>query len=123
MDKNHGHIGLGTVVKNHEGIVLAIRSTTRNVIAEPIVAEALAALHAMELCQEMGFNYIILDGDALQIVLAFKAEGNNWSKFGYLVDGIKEGLRLLRSGSVIHVKKSVNVAAHTIARGGFCVHK
>jgi hypothetical protein len=57
------------------------------------VVEALAALQIVELSREMGLNDIILEGDALHIVTSVKAEENNWSKIGYIVDGIKEGLR------------------------------
>jgi ribonuclease HI len=53
------------------------------------VAEALAALHAVETCKEMGFYDIILEEDALQIVDVIKATCNNWSSFGHIVDGIK----------------------------------
>jgi hypothetical protein len=62
-----------------------------------VVAEALAAFHAKELCKEMGFIDIVLKGDALQIVNAVKVTGNNWSMFGHIVDGIKAELSKLRS--------------------------
>jgi hypothetical protein len=64
----------------------------------------------------MIFNDIILKRDALQIIKTIKAERNNWSKFGYMVNGIKEDLRQLKSWSIVHVKRNVNKAAHTIAR-------
>jgi len=86
VDKNHGRIGIDIVVRDYEGIVLAARSTTRNVVADPVVAEALTALHAMKLSRELSFNDIILEWDALQIVTVIKAEGNNLSKFGHIVD-------------------------------------
>jgi ribonuclease HI len=41
------------------------------------VAEALAALHAVETCKKMGFYDIILEEDALHIVDAIKATCNN----------------------------------------------
>lgn len=77
MDKNYGRIGIGIVVRDYEGVVLAAHSTTKSVVADPVVTEALAALHAVELCKKMGFNDIILEGDAIQIVQAIKVEGNN----------------------------------------------
>jgi ribonuclease HI len=68
---------LGIVDRDHEGFVIAARSTIRNMIADSAVAEAFAAFHAVEFCREMGFNDIILEGDALQIGMATKVEGNN----------------------------------------------
>jgi hypothetical protein len=43
VDKKNGHIGLGIVVRDYEGVVLAARSTTKNFLVEPVVAEVLAA--------------------------------------------------------------------------------
>lgn len=65
VDKHYGCIGFGIVVRDYEEVILAARSTTTNVLAEPVVVEALAALHAVELCREMNFNDIILEEDAL----------------------------------------------------------
>jgi ribonuclease HI len=97
VDKKNGRIGLGIVVRDYEGVVLAERSTTNNFLVEPVMAEALAAFHAIELCQEMDFSDIILEGDALQIVNTMKTTGTNWSNFGHIVNGIKSELSQLRS--------------------------
>lgn len=94
---------------------MAARSTTRTFLVKHVVAEALAALQVVELSKEIGFNDIILKGDTLQIVNAVKAEGNNWSKFGHIIDGIKLGLCQLRSWRIKHVKRDANTTAHTIA--------
>jgi hypothetical protein len=59
------------------------------------VAKALAAVDAMEFSREMCFYDILLKVDALQIVIAVKLEGRNCSRFGHLVDRIKEDLRHL----------------------------
>ena len=40
-------------------VVLAERSTTRSLLADPIVAKALVAIQAMVICREMGFFDII----------------------------------------------------------------
>jgi hypothetical protein len=93
VDKNHGRIGIDIVVRDYEGIILAALCTTRNVVANPVVAKALAALHAVKLSRELSFNDIILEWDALHIVTVIKAEGNNLSKVGHIVDGIKKDLR------------------------------
>jgi len=61
VDKKQGLIWLGVVVRDHEGFVFAARSTPRNFFVLPVVAKASAALHTVELCREMSFNYIILE--------------------------------------------------------------
>jgi len=45
-------------------------------MVELLVAEALVAFYAMELCRKIGYIDIILEGDALQIVNAAKATSN-----------------------------------------------
>jgi len=115
IDKTHGHIGIDFIVRDHEGAGLAACSTTKIFLVEAAVAEALAAVHTVEFCREIGFFDIMLEGDALQIVNAVKAMGYNWSKMGNLINGIKDGLGKLRSWSIEHVKRDANYAAHFLA--------
>lgn len=74
MDKGHGHIGIGIIVRDQEGIVLAAWSNTKDFLAEPSVVEAFAGFYAMEFSREMSFYDIIFEGDALQIVIVVKAD-------------------------------------------------
>lgn len=80
VEKTHGRIGIGIVMQDNEGVVLAAHSTTRNIFIEPAVAKALAAWHAADFSREMGFYDRILEGDALQSVNAIKGAGKNRSK-------------------------------------------
>jgi hypothetical protein len=116
VDKDHGRIGFGIIVRDHEGLVLAARSFTRALMVEPVVAEALAGFYAVEFSRDMSFFDIFLEGDALQIVSAVKTNNQRWSKFGHIIDGIRSGLHHLRSWQIHHVKRDANSAAHTLAR-------
>lgn len=49
-----GLIGLGVVVRDHEGAVLAVRSRVQDGFFEPLVAEAWAAGQAVQFGKEMG---------------------------------------------------------------------
>ncbi len=69
-----------------EGHVLAAKSFTIVGPLEPIVAEALAALHAVEFNRDLRLRRIILEGDTLQVVNAMKSTSHNWSKYGQLVE-------------------------------------
>jgi hypothetical protein len=93
-------LGLTFIVRDREGAVLAACSTTKIFLVEAVVAEALAAVHAVEFCREIGFFDIMLEGNVLQIVNAVKAMGYNWSKMGNLINGTKDGLGKLRSWSI-----------------------
>lgn len=95
---------------------MAACTLTKNMLVESVVEEALAAFYAVEFSKKMGFYDMIFEGNALQVVNAVKAESKNLSKFGHIVDGIKIGLRQLRSWKIIHVKRDMNSAAHIPAR-------
>jgi hypothetical protein len=47
VDTKHEWIGIGIIVRDYEGIVLAARSTTGNFLVEHVVAEALTTLQAV----------------------------------------------------------------------------
>ncbi len=40
MDNKNERIGFGIVVCDYEGVVVAARSTTKNIMVAPVVAEA-----------------------------------------------------------------------------------
>lgn len=88
VEKTHGRIGIGIVMQDNEGVVLAAHSNTRNIFVDLGVAKALAAWHAADFSREMGFYDRILEGDALQSVNAVKGAGKNRSKIGHIGDGI-----------------------------------
>jgi hypothetical protein len=60
VDKTNGCIGIYFLVRDHEGVILATHSTTQSLLADPIVAEAMVAMHAVVFCRELGFLDIIL---------------------------------------------------------------
>lgn len=65
VDKNNGRIGLGIIARDCDGFILAAQSTTKNILIEHVMAKALAAAHAIDFSKELGFNDIILEGDAI----------------------------------------------------------
>lgn len=55
----HGRIGIGIVVRDHDGHVTMARSLMKMGNLEPVVTEALAAFHATLFCQELGLQNVI----------------------------------------------------------------
>ena len=50
MDKEGGKMGIGVIVRNHNGAILAALVALRQYIIDPTTAEALAAWKMAELC-------------------------------------------------------------------------
>ena len=117
MDKGLGKIWIGHILRDHEGKFLIARSLTKNFLVDPIVAEARAALQAVEFCREMaGFYDVTMEGDALQIFNTVKVKHKNWSSFGHIIGGIQERMRLMRSCLIEHIKRNANSIAHDLTR-------
>lgn len=105
------------IIRDFEGVVLCGWSTTKNFLVTPEITEPLTVLYAVKTCKKMGFQNIILEGNALQIVNAIKVTCNNWSSFGHTVDGIKMELRQLQSWRIeLHVKRDANIVVYTIVK-------
>lgn len=60
-------VGLGIIARDDARCFLSACGFTKRMTVMPVVAEALAALHAMIFCKENGFTKTIFEGDALQM--------------------------------------------------------
>jgi hypothetical protein len=68
VDKSNGRIGLGVVIRDHTGKLCAAKSLTRIGFLEPVAAEAMAVLVAVQLCGELGFHRDASFGCKLQFI-------------------------------------------------------
>lgn len=96
--------------------MLAARNSTKPILLDPIAAEALIALYATEFNRDLGLQRIILEGNAMQVVNAVKAEDRKWSSFGQLMEDIRGVLNTLQDWKICHVKREVNGIAHILAK-------
>jgi hypothetical protein len=63
-----------------------------NVFQELVMAEATAILYAAEFSRDLGLHNIVLKGDSLPVINALKEEGLRWSRYGQIVEDIREVL-------------------------------
>lgn len=68
-------------------MLIAAGSETICIIAEPVVAETLAALNAVEFSRDLELLSILLEGDSLRVVTAVKNMSLNWSRYGHIIRG------------------------------------
>ena len=77
--------GLGVIVRNKEGLVIASMSTWVPQQLQPIEIEALAANKALEFAREMDISDAVLEGNSLLVMTALKSKNPRLAPFGLLI--------------------------------------
>jgi hypothetical protein len=67
-------MGVGAIVRYHEGKVMATMCSSMKFIIDPTMGEAFAAWKAMVFGRNLGLHNVILEDDALEIVHALRRE-------------------------------------------------
>jgi ribonuclease HI len=49
----------------------------------------MVAMAAVEFCNSIAMQDIILEGDSLQVVQALSEKSQSWRKYGHIIDDIK----------------------------------
>ena len=111
--------GVGVVIRDTNGAVLASCAEKIGHTYKADETEALAALKALTLAHELGFQNVV--GDALGLIQVLKSQEQNLSSWGLLVEDVKvygvKFRRLLYS----HVKRNGNSIAHNLAKHVICI--
>jgi hypothetical protein len=68
LDKDNRKMGIGAVIRDVEGEVLATLSALKDFITDPVIAEVTATCCAALFCWELGYQRVELEVDALQVV-------------------------------------------------------
>ncbi|XP_059461922.1 uncharacterized protein LOC132190915 [Corylus avellana] len=116
LDKANGRIGVGVIVRNEVGAVIAAKGSTRLGLQDATAAEALGAFLAVCLCKGLRFTQIYLEGDAKIVVDAVTAGEPSSQNFGQLIDDIRALLALFPNWRIGHVRRCGNNAAHVLAK-------
>lgn len=75
LDHDSNIIGMRVIASDARGLVVASMCGTIPFIIDPTIAEAVAAWKAIVFYCEQGFQRLILEGDALEIVQVFGRRG------------------------------------------------
>lgn len=108
--------GLGAVIRDSEGRVLA--SLSEKIPLPQTVAdlEAAAARRAILLAKELNLNSIILEGDSEIITKAILAEEQSLASYGNLIEEIKMHADSFPTVRFSHINRRGNSVAHSLAR-------
>ena len=108
--------GIGVVIRDHQGLVIA--SLSQNIALPHFVAEveAMAAARALKFARELGIDSAIIKGDSELVINFLKDVLPSHAPFGFLIQDAKvfeESLYCLRFS---HVYRERNFVAHNFAR-------
>ncbi|XP_075663045.1 uncharacterized protein LOC142632549 [Castanea sativa] len=108
--------GLGVIILDKEGQVIASMATRVSQLLQPIEIEALAANKALEFARELDTSHAVLEGDSLLVMTALKSKNIALAPFGLL---IQDSLALpsgFSKFSYSHTKREGNTVAHNLAQ-------
>ena len=107
--------GLGVVVRDSAGLVIAALSQRVRLPGSVDVVEALAACRAMRFAQELSLHHMVIEGDSLQVIQAIIDTKPVQTLYGHIIGEIKL-LSSLFTCSFLHVNRKGNMLAHALAR-------
>ena len=108
--------GVGVVIRDNNGSVLASCSEKMSQAYKAEEIEAFAAWKALMFAHELGFQSVILEGDALGLIQALKSQEQNLCPLGLLVEDVKVYSNDFQRVLYSHVKRNNNSVAHSLAK-------
>ncbi|KAM6585124.1 hypothetical protein CsatB_012126 [Cannabis sativa] len=108
--------GFGCVVRDTEGTLTAAFAGVKTGSVSPELAEAMGIREALSWLKNHPFSQAIVETDSLVCAEAIRSAEVFASSFGSVVDDCKKILESLSNVSLLFVKRSVNCAAHFVAR-------
>ena len=113
--------GVGVVIRDNNGAVLVSCSEKLTQAYKAEETEILAARKSLMFAHELGFQRIILEGDALGLIQALKSQEQNLSPLGLLVGDVKLYSNHFQKVLYSHVKRNGNSVAHNLAKHAICI--
>ena len=108
--------GLGVIVRDEAGLVIAAMATRVPQLLQAIEIEALAANIALEFAQEMGLTEVVTEGDSLLVMAALNSKNPILAPYGLMIqDSLSLSLAFSKL-SYSHTKREGNTVAHNLAQ-------
>ena len=108
--ENFGRAGLGVVVRDVEGMVIAALSQNIQLPSSVDSVEALAARCAIILAQEISLTQVVVEGDSLKVIAAINNPKQSRTQWGHIIEDIKKASLCLQACSFCHVSRGVTAS-------------
>ncbi|XP_059441991.1 uncharacterized protein LOC132174335 [Corylus avellana] len=111
VNQHSGRVGLGVVIRDHQGKMWVAKSMTRLGFLDPTLAETMV----VRLCTKMGMKQVQLEGDAKVVVDAVNSLLLDKSATGLLTEDLCIALCSFSSWELGYVRREGNKVAHILA--------
>ena len=108
--------GIGVVIHNNEGQVLATLSEKVRMPATVEILKMLAARKVATFARELRFSQVCFEGDAKLVVKCLQSGSVSNVLAGHLAKDSVSIRGYFQSSSIIHVRRQGNLVAHALAR-------
>ena len=109
-------VGLGVVICNSEGLVMASLSQLISLPYSIVEVETLVARRALELVVEIGIGRVVLEGDSAVLMQTLKNGTRSLAQYNHIAKDILFLASYFSALKFSHVSCSCNKVAHSLAR-------
>ena len=109
-------VGLGVVIRNSEGLVMASLSQLISLPYSVVEVETLVARRALELVVEIGIGRVVLEGDSAVLMQTLKNGTRSLAQYNHIANDILFLALYFSALKFSHVSCSRNKVAHSLAR-------
>jgi len=88
INERDGRIGVGLVARDAFGTVLGPRCVSGYLRTDPLTAEAMAALSAVQFSLEVGFFDVVFEGDEQTVIKEINSQPPHISRIGHFIESI-----------------------------------
>ena len=108
--------GLGVVIRDSTGSVLASVATPVYALVTVVVAEGWALERGATLARQMGFSAVYLESDCLEVIKALVQQTKFKSELGHVLDSISDVCNSFDKYIFLYTPRSGNQVAHNLAK-------
>ena len=109
-------VGLGVVVRDCNGDVIAALSQRITLPHSVEHAEALAASQVVTLARELCLSQLVFEGGCQKVIAAINSTGACHTLFGHIIDEVRCLSSTLITSCFVHTRREGNKIAHALAR-------
>ncbi|XP_019181631.1 PREDICTED: uncharacterized protein LOC109176680 [Ipomoea nil] len=119
MESNSGTMGMGWIIRDEMGVLMAAKSSTYSGYFDVKEAETVSIREALSWVKALGYGDIDVETDSQIVFYALSSTSYN-SPFSLIIDDVKEGASPIRDLVFRFARRSANRAAHALAREAAC---